>query len=456
MAGPSKTAAAAPRRELSLILNLLNVGYFSAAWLHRDCDPLGFVKPAHYVALARAAEAARFDAVFMADRPVLAQNPPLRPFQSLEPLAVLGAVAAVTTHIGLIGTASTSFNTPYDLARRFATLDLISGGRGGWNMVTTSDSAAALNFGLTELPDHPARYGRAAEFAQAVGALWGSWAPDAVIGDKLTGRLVDPEAVSEVEIRGEHIRLKGRFNAPRSPQGRPVLVQAGASEEGRGFAARSADVIFALSRSLEEGLAFAADLRGRAAALGRDPAHLRILPGVVTVLGGTEAEARARLDELTESLPLDDGLVRLADTLGVPPETLELDGPLPEGLPIPRTGNVTMFKAAVGLARRENLTVRQLIRRFGGGGGHRILVGTPEQIADDLVEWLDAGAADGFNLMPDLLPTGFEAFAAEVVPILRRKGVFRSDYEGTRLRDHLRLPIDPPARGLSERKAISG
>jgi FMN-dependent oxidoreductase (nitrilotriacetate monooxygenase family) len=432
------------RRKLHLNVNLLHSGVYPSAWRLPDSRPDAFVDIDHYVRAARVAERGKLDAIFLADTPAINDRIEYRPFMALEPTIVLASVAAATTHVGLIATASTSYNEPYNLARRFATLDLVSRGRVGWNVVTTADAAAGRNFSFAEVSEHGARYARAREFTEVVHALWDSWEDDALLGDKASGRFVDGNKVHAIDHRGAHYSVAGPLTVPRSPQGRPVTVQAGGSEDGRELAAATADAVFSLAQTIADGVAYAADLRARAARYGRDPGSIVVLPGLATVIGATEAEARQRQDALWELVPLEYSLARLAGTLRIAPELLDLDEPLPDPLPLPPDANHTMFTGTVALARRDHLTVRQLLRALGGGVGHRIIVGTPERIADDIEEWFHSGAADGFNLMPDVLPDGLEAFVDAVVPILQRRGLFRRDYEGSTLRDHLGLTKPDP------------
>ncbi|SDS54603.1 LLM class flavin-dependent oxidoreductase [Bradyrhizobium canariense] len=432
-------------RHLHLNVNLLHSGVYASAWRLPDSDPRACFDAGHYVRVARIAERGKLDAIFLADTPAVTDRIDYRPFQSMEPTIVLATVAASTSHIGLIATASTTYNEPYNIARRFATLDLASGGRAGWNAVTTADAASSRNFGLPGVLEHKARYDRAKEFAEIVHALWDSWEDDAFVGDKATARFVDTSKVHPIAHRGPYYSVAGPLNVPRSPQGRPVTVQAGGSNDGRDLAAAQAEAVFTLAQTIDEGAAYARDLRTRAAAYSRSGESIVILPGLATVIGSTEAEAKRRQDELWELVPIEYSLARLASTLQIDPAQLELDKPLPDPLPLPANANHTMFQGTVNLARRGNLTVRQLLRALGGGVGHRIIVGTPEHIADDIEAWFRAGAADGFNLMPDVLPTGLEVFVDTVVPILQKRGLFRKDYSGSTLRDHFGLPR-PPSR----------
>lgn len=281
-------------------------------------------------------------------------------------------------------------------------------------------------------------------------ALWDSWADDAFVGDKASGVFADVSRIQPIAHRGEFFQVQGPLNLPRTPQGRPVLIQAGASADGRELAARHAEAVFSASQSFEESLAYGRELKSRAAALGRGPDAVKVLAGLTTVIAGTEAEALRRRDELVALIPWRYSLKRLAGTLGISADRLQLDRRLPDDLPLPAQGqgNHTFFLATLAHARRHGSTVRQLIHELAGGGGHRVIVGTPEQVADDIERWFRGGAADGFNLMPDALPDGLEAFTEGVVPILQRRGLFRTEYQGTTLRDHLGLARPAAAAGL--------
>jgi FMN-dependent oxidoreductase (nitrilotriacetate monooxygenase family) len=429
-------------RQLHFNAFLMGCGHHEAAWRLPASDPFANLDLGHWTNLARIAERGAFDSVFLADGPVLWGHAKYRPGGSLEPTVLLTALAGVTSHIGLIATASTTYNAPYNLARRFASLDHISGGRAGWNIVTTAGKAAAQNFGLDDNPGHHDRYRRAAEFVDVSVRLWDSWEDGAELGDKAAGIYADDSRIHPVDYQGEYFRVRGPLNVPRSPQGRPLLVQAGSSQDGRDFAARYAEAVFTAQQTLGDAQEFYADLKGRARRLGRDPDLIKILPGIVPIIGSTEAEARALEDELEELIIPEYGLAQLARVLEVPAGTLALDRRLPEevfGRP-PVEGAQSRYQLIIDLARRENLTVRQLIGRLGGGRGHRTFAGTPEQVADTIVDWWGAGAADGFNVMPAALPSGLEAFVEHVIPILRRRGAFRAEYTGRTLRDHYGLP----------------
>jgi FMN-dependent oxidoreductase (nitrilotriacetate monooxygenase family) len=426
-------------RQLHLNVNILNAGFYGSAWRVSEGPADAFLDIGHYVRTAQIAERGTFDAVFLADVPALSDRPEYRPFHALEPTVVLTAVAAATDRIGLIATASTTYNEPYNIARRFQSLDLVSGGRAGWNVVTTADATASRNFGFDNVTAHATRYERAAEFAEIVTALWDSWEDDALVGDKASGAFLDMSCVHATNHSGRHFTVKGPLNLPRSPQGHPVVVQAGGSEDGRELAARHAETIFSVALTIDDGQAFAADIRRRATRFGRRGEDIVVLPGLATVIGSTQAEANRREEHLWSLIPGDYSLVRLAGIFKLDPASLELDKPLPETIALPVDGSQTFFQAMLDTGRRDGLTVRQLLRRLGGGTGHRVLVGTPERIADDIESWFRAGAADGFNLMPDVLPDGLETFVDHVVPILRKRGIFRESYQGKTLRDHFGL-----------------
>jgi len=429
---------------MTLHLNafLMGVGHHEAAWRLPESDPHAHVDVAHFVELARIAERGKLDSVFLADGPVLWSSLARRPAGALEPTVLLTAIAGATSHIGLIATASTSYNEPYNLARRFASLDHVSGGRAGWNIVTTAGDAAARNFGLEDQPLHRTRYERADEFLDVSTKLWDSWADDAIVADKQAGVYALADRVHRIGHRGTFFRVDGPLNVPRSPQAHPLLVQAGSSVDGKEFAAKWAEAIFTAQPTLEESQAFYADLKRRAVAAGRDPDHVVILPGIVPVIGDTEAEARELDAELDRLIGPQYALATIAQTLRVDPASLELDRPLPADLPGEDEieGAKSRRTLIVDWARRENLTVRQLIGKLGGGRGHRTFAGTPVQVADTIQHYFENGAADGFNIMPAVLPSGIEAFAAKVVPILQERGLFRTEYQATTLRGHYGLP----------------
>jgi alkanesulfonate monooxygenase len=429
-------------KQLHLGAFMRPVGIHTAWWRYPGAYPDANFNLQHLVRFIQTLERGRFDAFFMADH-LAVLNMPMAALRrsgtatSFEPLTLLSALAMVTERIGLIATGSTTFDEPYHVARRFASLDHISNGRAGWNIVTTSNPDAALNFGLTEHVEHDERYRRAREFTDVVTGLWDSWADDAWLRDQQSGLFFDPERLHVLDHKGEHLSVRGPLNIARPVQGWPVIVQAGASDSGRQFAAETAEAIFASSRTIEDGRRFYADMKARVRAAGRSPEHLKILPGALVIVGRTRAEAeekRALLDSLVHP---DSALPNLSMRLGVDVSGFDLDAPLPE---IPQTNASQSGRdALVALARRDKLTVRQLARMVGGHGGLS-MVGTPGEIADTMQEWLETEASDGFNIMFHTVPAGLDEFVDLVVPELQRRGLFRREYEGVTLRDHLGLP----------------
>jgi len=427
--------------KLHLNAFLMGVGHHEAAWRLPESDPFASTNIEHYKELGRIAERGKLDSLFLADSPMLWNNIGRRPSGTLEPTVLLTVLASVTKHVGLIATASTTYNEPYNLARRFATLDIISGGRAGWNIVTTAGIEAARNFNLDELPSHAERYARSAEFVDVSLKLWDSWDDAAALGDKERGVWGDEQKVYPPRHVGRYFKVEGALNVPRSPQGYPLLVQAGSSDDGKGLAARYAEAVFTAQQTLEDAQAFYGDLKARAASFGRDPAGVLILPGLVPVIGSTEAEAQALDEELDRLIKPEYAKAQLAKTLRVDERDLDLDAELPKDLPNEDAieGAKSRYTLVVALARRERLTVRQLIGRLGGGRGHRTFAGTPEQVADAMQHWWENGAADGFNVMPAVLPSGLALFVDQVVPILQKRGLFRLDYEGSTLRENYGL-----------------
>ena len=407
--------------------------------------PGGRVVPSHPQELARSAEQAKLDAVFLADVPGLIYDTGHRLSHGLEPATLLSAVAVVTSRIGLIGSASTTLSDPYTLARQFSTLDHVSGGRAGWNIVTTYSDQAARNYGLEDTGSHAVRYARAEEFVEVVCKLWDSWEDDAVVVDRERGVLYDVDKVHALDHAGEHYRVAGPLNLARSPQGRPVLVQAGSSNVGRDFAARTADAVFVASQHLADARAFYADIKGSAKAAGREPGHVLVLPGISPYVGDTEAEARELFEELNELTVVDYGLRQLSlMTSGTRFDDVGLDEKVP-GERFADAGSVTdnnrgRFQVVAGIVQRERPTLRQLLHRLAGARGHHVVCETPEQVAATIEEWFTERAADGFNVMPPLYPHGLDAFASRVVPLLQERGLFRADYESQTLRGHYGLP----------------
>jgi FMN-dependent oxidoreductase (nitrilotriacetate monooxygenase family) len=394
------------------------------------------------VQYAQTLERGCFDAFFMADH-LAVLNMPMDALKrsatvtSFDPLTLLPALAMKTERLGLIATASTTFETPYMVARRFASLDHISGGRAGWNIVTTSNPDAARNFGQKEQMDHGERYRRAREFYDVVTGLWDSWADDAFIKDVDSGVFFDPDRLHVLDHEEEFFSVRGPLNIARPVQGWPVIVQAGASEAGKQLAAETAEMVFTSQRILSDGQAFYADVKDRMTEIGRPRDHMKILPGALVVVGDSEAEAlekRALLDSLVH---YDSGIASLSIALGHDASKFEPDGPLP---PVPETNAGKSGRERVmKLAQEEGLTVRQLAGRFGGYAGHS-MVGTASSIADEMETWLMEEGCDGFNIMFPFLPAGLNDFVDKVVPELQRRGVFRKSYEGVTLRENLGLP----------------
>lgn len=418
-------------------------GHHVASWRHPDAQADAGVNFAHYVELAQTAERGKFDFVFFADNVNVREARPealsrsAQYIANFEPLTLMAGLAAVTRRIGFVSTASTSWNEPYNIARKFASLDHISGGRVAWNIVTSSVDNEARNYGQPRMWDHAERYARAREFTEVVRGLWDSWADDAFVRDKESGIFFDPAKVRRLDHAGAHFKVEGPLNVARPPQGHPVLVQAGASDDGREFAAEFAEAVFTNPPTLEMAQAYYADVKERAARFGRGPGSIHLMPGISPIVGRTEADAREQFEYLQSLVHPVVGLEMLTTLLGADLSGYPLDGPLPE-LERPRGGQ-SAFDNWTGLAKRENLTIRQLIERTIGARGKSVVVGTPSQIADHMQTWFENGGADGFNVMPPYLPGALDDFVDLVVPELQARGIFRTEYEGTTLRENLGL-----------------
>ncbi|MRH92632.1 NtaA/DmoA family FMN-dependent monooxygenase [Nocardia sp. SYP-A9097] len=428
------------RKTFHINAFLMGVGHHEAAWRHPRTREHQVLEVGHFQELGRIAERGKLDSVFFADGLAVGPRIKRNTLAVFEPVTLLAAIATATEHVGLIATASTTYNEPFNLARKFASLDHISGGRAGWNIVTSGNEEEAFNFGYDAIPEHARRYERAQEFVDVAVQLWDSWESEAIVLDPEDGVFADPDKVHTIDYRGERFQVRGPLNSPRSPQGRPLLVQAGSSESGKEFAARYAEAVFTAQRTLEEGQEFYRDLKSRLAKYGRSADELKVLPGLVPFIADTEEEARALEQEFTDLISPDYALRQLSSLLGIDLTEHALDAPLP---PLPPEseiqGGKSRFTLVKELAEKEELTVRQLIGKLGGGRGHRTLAGTPEQIADDLQTWFEGGAADGFNIMPPYLPGGLEDFVDRVVPILQERGLFRTEYTATTLRGHYGL-----------------
>ena len=432
--------AAKPKLRLGAFMRPVSI--HTAAWRYPGGTPEANFNLQALVRYAQTLERGCFDAFFMADH-LAVLNMPMEALKrsatvtSFDPLTLLPALAMVTKHLGLIATASTTFEPAYMVARRFASLDHISNGRAGWNIVTTSNPDAALNFGQTEQMEHAARYRRAREYYDVVTGLWDSWADDAFIRDVDSGIYFDPERLHTLNHEGEFLSVRGPLNIGRPVQGWPLIVQAGASEDGRQLAAETAEMVFTSQRTLKEAQEFYADVKDRMVAAGRNPDHMKILPGALVVVGDSEAEAREKRALLDSLVHYDSGIASLSIALGVDARAFDPDAPLP---PIPETNASKSGRDRVlRMAREERLNVRQLAGRMGGYAGHA-LVGTPASIADEMEVWLMEKGSDGFNVMFPYLPAGLDDFVDRVVPELQRRGIFRTEYEGRTLRENLGLP----------------
>jgi alkanesulfonate monooxygenase len=433
------------KKQLRLGAFLPGSGHHVAAWRHPDAQADGGLNFQHYRRLAQTAERGKFDMLFLADGVAVRERGQGKEALSrttvvhFEPLTLLSALSVVTERIGLTATVSTTYNEPYHLARKFASLDHLSGGRAGWNLVTSATEAEAKNFSRDKHMEHTLRYERAKEFVDVVTALWDSWEDDAFFRDKESGVYFDPDKLHIPNHKGEHFSVRGPLNVARPPQGYPVIIQAGSSEDGKNLAAQTAEVIFTAQQTLAEAQAFYADVKGRLAKYGRSSDSLKIMPGVFPVIGKTEQEAKDKFDQIQELIDPVVGLSLLGGMIGgFDLSSYPLDGPLPD---LPETnGGKSRQKLLTDLARRENLTIRQLYLWIAGARGHRQILGTPQQIADQLEDWFVNGGADGFNIMPPYLPGGLDDFVDLVVPELQRRGLFRTEYEGRTLRENLGLP----------------
>ena len=436
----------APSRQMHLGIFILGAGHHIAGWRMPGAQA-GSENLALIQHIAATAERGKFDLLFLADavntRPDMHPSMVLR----LEPLTLLAALAMTTSRIGLAATVSSTYTEPYNLARYLGSIDHMSGGRCGWNIVTGAFSDAAFNFSSTNHPEHAERYAIAAESVAVVRGLLDSCEDGIWTLDQAGGQYIDTGKMRPLNHAGPHFQVRGPLNMSRPPQGHPVMIQAGASDRGRDLAGEVAEIVYSVSQDRDAARAFSDDLKRRAAGFGRSPDHIKIMPGVSTVIGGTEAEARAKLAALAEFVDPTVALQVLAERIGHDLSGFDLDQPLPD---LPPSGVMRAHaEVLTALARRDNLTLRQLRDFVAVSMGHRLIVGTPEQVADGLQDWFEAGAADGFNIMPPWFPAPFEDFVDQVVPILQKRGLFREDYTGTTLRDHLGLPRPPYPRAAA-------
>ncbi|MFD6399068.1 NtaA/DmoA family FMN-dependent monooxygenase [Nocardia sp. NPDC060249] len=436
-----------------LNLSLMTPGHFRHAWRLDHADPLAYLDIDYFQRLAKIAEAAKIDAVFLGDGPALRGEIEEAPGTGIDPLVLLGSVAAVTERLGVVITSSTTYNSPYNLARRFQALDHVTKGRAAVNIVTTGTPAAAANFGLTKHPEKATRYRRAWEFLDVVTRLWDSWEPDWLIADKSSGRYADTGKIHRIDHEGEFFSVAGPLPVAPGPQGRPVVVQAGGSEGGLTLAGDFADVVFTVAQTQAKAVAFRDDIRQRAAAAGRHPDDVKISLGVVVLVAATEEEARRREQELYDLLPIERLTAALLANLGLPADSFGPDDPIGVA-DLPATVPAGAFSTGFSISTRALIaegprTPRELIQQGAGGSGHRLLVGSAEQVADDLASWFGAGTADGFTIMPAETAVDLENFATLVVPILQERGLFQKDYTAPTLRARFGLPVPAGRAGHS-------
>ncbi|WP_337188053.1 LLM class flavin-dependent oxidoreductase [Phenylobacterium sp.] len=435
------------RRQLKLGHMIEGAGRTWTDWRHPDAQPGASTDFAYYRDAARLAERGRFDFVFIADSLSINERSSPHYLNRFEPLTILSGLAAVTEHIGLVATVSVTYTEPFNLARQLASLDHISGGRAGWNVVTSWLEGSAANFGKEEHLAHDVRYRLAAEHLDVVQGLWDSWEDDALVHDKESGVFFDPAKLHALNHKGEFLSVKGPLNIARSRQGQPVIFQAGASEDGRSFAARRADAIFVGHGNIDEARTYYADVKARAAGFGRDPDDLFILPAVSPIVGGTEAEAQAKWEERAGLVSLESALRMLGRSFNDHDfNQYDPDAPFPDVIALGLNSQQSSTQKIAQALQRETLTLRQVALRFATPRGD--FTGTPEQVADKFQAWLDTRASDGF-VVQQSLPGQFAAFVEQVVPILQARGIFREDYEGLTFRDSLGLDAPPNRHTLA-------
>ncbi|WP_339216900.1 LLM class flavin-dependent oxidoreductase [Solibacillus sp. FSL W8-0372] len=437
------------KKQIKLGVFLMGTGHHIASWRHPDAQADASENVEFFKEVAIKAEQGKLDMLFLSDG--LSFNELSHPAEQVrfEPLTLLSVLSTVTKNIGLTGTASTTYNEPFHIARKFSSLDHLSRGRAAWNIVTSYYEAEASNFNQDKHLDHSLRYERADEFVEVVKGLWDSYEDDALARNKETGEYIKKGKLHTLNHKGEYYSVRGPLNSSRPPQGRPVLVQAGSSEAGTTLAAKQADVIFTAQQTLADAQSFYKKLKDKAVAAGRDREDIKIMPGVSVYVAETEEKARAKYEELQQLITPEIGLDFLEDYLGIDLSGYDLDGPLPKDIP-PTNGNRSRQQLIIELAERENLSIRELYLKIAGSRGHRIIFGSPSQIADQLIEWVDNDAADGFNLMPPYFPGGFTDFIDLVIPELQKRGVFRTEYEGNTLRENLGLQQVPSRYALQQ------
>jgi len=430
-------------RQIKLGMFLRQCGHHIAAWRHPDTWEDSGVNFQRSIQIAKTAERGLFDLIFSADNVALPHDDVttltrVSDAAWIEPFTLMAALSSVTEHIGFVCTATTTYDEPYFVARKFASLDHVSGGRSGWNMVTSGVKTEAANFGRDFHPAKSDRYRRAREFIDVVRGLWDSWDDDAFLRDKADGKFFDADKLHVLNHVGPQFKVRGPLNVARSPQGQPVLVQAGSSEDGRDVAAETAEVVFTATTTIDDAREFYSDIRSRAAKYGRDPDDIKIMPGFFVTVAPTRQEARDKLEQLQKLIHPEMGLTLLSKYTGFDLSGCDVDAPMPE---FPDNNIISSRSIMLrDMARRENLTVRQLYERVAGSRGHFQVCGTPQDVADHMEEWFTTGAADGFNVMPPFFPVSLNDFVELVTPELQRRGLFRTKYEGKTLRENLGLP----------------
>jgi N-acetyl-S-(2-succino)cysteine monooxygenase len=439
----------ATSRQMHMGVFVLGTGNHTAGWRYQDAATSHIQLPV-IQEIARIAERGKFDLLFISDSMVMDPTDHPSFMCRFEPTTLISVLSASTSHIGLGATVSTSFSEPFNVARVFGSIDHISGGRAAWNVVTSSNPKAALNFNRDEHLEHELRYQRANEFVDVVTGLWDCWDDGAIVADKATGRYIDESKVRGLDHKGQFFQVKGPLNMSRCPQGHPVIIQAGGSPSGLELAARTADVVFSVAQDLQAAKIAYADLKGRMAKYGRLPNELAVLPGVMPIIGASDAEAREKLSKLQSWLTPANAATLVASRIGYEVSGHPLDGPVPP--PPPFQGSRAFSHVLYETALREKMTLRDLYNLTAAARGHWVVCGTPQSIADTLEEWFAGMAADGFNILPPYFPGAFDDFVDLVVPELQRRGLFRHDYQGTTLRDHLGLA--PVSDSAPRRRAV--
>ncbi|MGE6632016.1 LLM class flavin-dependent oxidoreductase [Bacillus sp. NPDC077027] len=427
-------------RRLKLGVFIAGTGHHVASWRHPNAVPNAAMNLDYFKQLAQKAEEGKLDLFFLADSLSINQTSHPNVLTRFEPLTLLSSIAESTSKIGLAATASTTYSEPFHIARQFASLDHLSGGRAAWNVVTSSIEETAKNFSGDQHLEHHKRYKRAEEFVDVVKGLWDSWEEDALVRNQKTGEFFEAEKLHELQHKGEFFSVRGPLNVSRTPQGQPVIIQAGSSGDGQKLAAKTAEIIFTAQNDIEKAKEFYKGLKDQVEAAGRSRDEVSIMPGIFPILADTEEAAKKKYEELQELIVPEIGLSILQNYLGgIDLSQYPLDGPLPDIDPSTSNAVKSRFELVLNMARKDNLTIRQLYQSVAGSRGHNIFIGTPTQLADVMEQWLKEEASDGFNVMPPLLPEGLDLFVDRVVPILQERGLFKTDYTGQTLRENLGL-----------------